>query len=70
MNTNGLRGVCVRIVPRVDPSVCSQHGVKYLVAADHPMIWRRKECNVRRMNFVMLKFVFPPYLFNVKGNIY
>lgn len=43
MNTYGLRRVCIRIVYRVQPSVCSQHGIKHLVAADHPVIWRREE---------------------------
>lgn len=43
MRTYGLRRVCIRIVCRVDPSVCSQHGVKHSVGADDPMIWRTND---------------------------
>lgn len=43
MYTYGLRRVCVWIVRRVDPSVCSQHGIEHSVASDHPMIWRKND---------------------------
>lgn len=38
VNTDRLRRVCIRMVCRVNPSVCSEHRIKDSVTSDHPMI--------------------------------
>ena len=57
-STYGLRGVCIRIVSRVESSVCGQHGIKHCVAADHTVIYRREEeettRNINKLNQVSL----------------
>lgn len=51
MNTYRLRRVCIRMVSRVKPSVCSQHCIKHSVASDHPMICRGEKSHVTIVSY-------------------